>query len=126
MGWFGRMLLLTTLFCFFAGWSLYPSLKIFWAANRFRHTQVAKAIRTDAPELEDRLVRGVQKHFLRYGFYIPSEDIVLNSKNKILDKEFLSHLKKSCNHGKLYVWIPLRVRVPLFGEKVLEWCFNQP
>jgi hypothetical protein len=121
----GRIFLIGFLICFFVGWSFYPALKIVWVVRDSKCTQVSKSIKNDLPELESHLIRRVQKHFLKYGFYIPAEDIVINNKNIILDRDYVANLKKSCDQGRLYIWIPLRFKIPLFGEKVLEWCFVQ-
>ena len=40
------------------------------------------------------------------------------------DQEQLTLLmQKACGKGKLYIWVPLKFRLPMRGEKVVEWCW---
>lgn len=65
--------------------------------------------------------RKVQKHYLDYGIYIPLDDIILNQdENSAITQ--LSLLEQVCGEGTLYIWVPIRIRIPVLGEKVLEWC----
>ena len=104
-------------------WSVYPVLTGYLAAEEFHKSPLALQIRQN--QWSETMERKVQKFFLDRGLYIPMEDIVINKENHISDKSPFFQMRKACGQGKLYVWIPLRIRVPLFGEKVVEWCFKQ-
>lgn len=67
--------------------------------------------------------REIQKHFSDTGIYIPMEDIV-----SIATTNQSSHNKalltsKVCGKGQLAIWLPLEVRLPVFGSRVFEWCW---
>lgn len=63
----------------------------------------------------------IHQYFLSRQIYIPQEDISLHS-----DEPMLFAVRNSCSRGKIYVWIPVKVRLPMFGEKVIEWCLSLP
>ena len=105
-------------------WSVYPALLGILAAEDFKKSPIAGQIRQN--QLNDAIERKVQKFFLDHDIYIPMEDIIINKENRLSDNTPLFQMRKFCGQGKLYVWIPLRVRIPLFGEKVIEWCLKQP
>ena len=105
-------------------WSIYPAITGYLAAEEFKKSPVALQIKQN--QWGDAVERKVQKFFLDHNIYIPMEDIIINRENHISEKSPLFQMRKSCGQGKLYVWIPLRVRIPLFGEKVIEWCLKQP
>ncbi len=65
--------------------------------------------------------RKVQKHYLDYGIYIPIDDIIMNQ-DENNETTHLSLLEQACGKGIMYIWVPLRFRIPVLGEKVLEWC----
>lgn len=65
--------------------------------------------------------RLIQKHFLKYGIYIPIDDVVFTHGEH--DETLYNQLlEKSCGEARLYIWVPLKFRLPLVGEKVSEWC----
>lgn len=67
--------------------------------------------------------RKIQKHFTNTGIYVPMEDIVFTQTKK---KDSRLHLlmHKACGPGKIYVWVPLKFKWPIFGERVFEWCWK--
>lgn len=66
----------------------------------------------------------IQSHYLQYGIYIPFDDIILTREEKISPR-YLRMLRKSCGRGHIFIWVPFRIKVPLTGEKVFEWCLTQ-
>jgi hypothetical protein len=65
----------------------------------------------------------IQSYFLENDLYLPFEDIfsIYDESMKI---EYGVHIQKACGQGKLFVWVPLKIKLPLFGEKVVEWCWK--
>lgn len=59
--------------------------------------------------------------FLKRGILIPIEDIFTSEEGN----SFLG-MRKACRKGKIHFWIPLKLRIPIFGEKVIEWCMSLP
>lgn len=65
--------------------------------------------------------RAIQRHYLSYGVYIPIDDIVVDAKQPALES-VQSLLQNACGKGRAYIWVPLHFQLPVFGEKVVEWC----
>lgn len=65
--------------------------------------------------------RAIQRHYLSYGVYIPIDDIVVDAKQPALES-VQSLLQTVCGKGRAYIWVPLHFQLPVFGEKVVEWC----
>ena len=58
-------------------------------------------------------------------FDLPTRTFTAPSENADGAAEDLGMLmQKACGRGRLYVWIPLKWRIPVLGEKVLEWCWK--
>ena len=57
--------------------------------------------------------------FLQQGVYVPQEDIRTPGANDFA-------MKNSCHGGNIQIWVPIHLRFPLFGEKVVEWCMTLP
>lgn len=68
--------------------------------------------------------RKLQKHFLRYGVYIPLEDIMMTEQVLKSNKDFTSVVRRVCGEAPLAVWLPLVIRVPVLGERSTEWCWK--
>lgn len=66
----------------------------------------------------------IQRHFLRYGVYVPFSDIISKSSHDDLEKALFSQHAEFCGPSRIYIWLPLKVRFPIFGYKVFEWCFK--
>lgn len=109
-----------------AAWSSLPALRAFVA------TQDASLPTMSDQDWDDSqqtmaLRRGLQKHFLSHDVYIPMEDIVVTAPTENADgaaEDLGMLMQKACGRGRLYVWIPLKWRIPVIGEKVLEWCWK--
>lgn len=104
-------------------WSCWPSLQALAATRRFELASVREQDWGDAQKgLEIR--RQLQHHFLSHNVYIPLEDIVITQPAEGEPSELALLMQKACGRGRLYVWIPLKFRVPITGEKVFEWCWK--
>ena len=90
--------------------------------------------RLTAPTLEDSewsdvrrvvdLKRQIQKHFLDYSVYLPIEDIIAPSTLGNEQDELAFLMQSACGRARLYIWIPLKFRLPFIGNKVLDWCWK--
>ena len=105
------------------GWTVSPAVRA-WVAT------TTLAIEVDAYQLESAggvsdVKRTVQNHFRNYDVYIPTTDIVA-----VLDGYSESHtrlekmLRAACGKGVLYVWVPIRYRLPVIGDRISEWCWK--
>lgn len=65
--------------------------------------------------------RSVQSYYLGYGIYIPISDIIVAGDSSIHDG-LHKQLGKLCGEGRVYIWTPLRFKIPIFGERLIEWC----
>lgn len=74
--------------------------------------------------------RHIQIHFLKFRTYIPLEDINFDShrlsKTELPQKDTNKSISTWCDHDKNVVWVPIKYKVPIYGERVLQWCLNIP
>ena len=113
-------------------WSGLPAARAYYAARAFDFPTMAEHDWDDGAKTVE-LRRHLQKHFLNHNVYIPMEDIVVANPNET-DQGHAGNernpanvamlMQKACGKGRLYVWIPLKIRVPISGEKVIEWCWK--
>jgi len=109
-------------------WTVLPSLKSWVAATIFEQQTISASAwetHTDFHELK----RSIQRHFLNYDVYVPLEDMIqgLPPQGSAAKASELSLLmQKACGQATLYVWIPIRFRIPLIGDRVTEWCWKPP
>ena len=117
-----RYVLFASTFCFIIFWSTKPALFALLASATFKHQLVHSSWEQDPSERLD-VTRSLQNHFRKFSVYIPYEDIMFRSQSLSYQEKLFFHLDQGCGHGKVYVWIPLIIRFPLVGNKVLEWCW---
>lgn len=104
------------------GWSVYPSATALVAAATF--PSVDEEMWSSEGGSFD-VQRSIQKHFLGYRLYLPLEDIfVAQPKGNSDLKRFTLLMRKACGYGRVYVWLPLKLRLPFIGDKVFEWCWK--
>ena len=72
-------------------------------------------------ESEKELKSSIQGHFLSHSIYIPTEDIILRN-TESGDQETFKLLAETCGLADIYIWVPIRYRLPLVGEQTVEWC----
>ncbi len=106
-----------------ATWSLLPSLRAAVAVTKFSQITIS-ASDLSTEESAVTVKRQIQRHFLDYSVYIPIEDIVIIAPDKKEDNRMESLMTKACGRGSLFVWIPLKISLPFYGEKVHEWCWK--
>ncbi len=106
-----------------ATWSFLPSLRSIVAITKFNQITM-NAGDFDSEESAVTIKRLIQRHFLDYSVYIPVEDIVIIASEKKEGNRLESLMTKACGHGSLFVWIPLKISLPFYGEKVHEWCWK--
>jgi hypothetical protein len=106
-----------------ATWSLLPSLRSIVAVTKFSQITVNSAD-LNSYESSVTIKRQIQRHFLDYFVYIPTEDIVIITSEKKDGNRTESLMTKACGSGSLFVWIPLKISLPFYGEKVHEWCWK--
>jgi hypothetical protein len=105
------------------GWSAYPSLFAI-AAVVTSPVVISKKGDWNDESQSLQLRRKLQKHFLKHYTYIPLDDITTDTHLAFHDPISLAAIQKVCGRGRLYIWIPLKINLPLKGEKVFEWCWK--
>jgi hypothetical protein len=118
------------------GWSIWPSMKALIAVASFNPSHIDRAtpgpadgaLLTDDEWLDAQrtveLRREIQRHFREHDIYIPLEDIVTPASMPAGPDDLPLLMQKACGQGKLYVWIPYKINLPVVGEKVFEWCWK--
>lgn len=101
-------------------WSLLPSFRA--AIGVLTAPAISLGSNEAAEELSIR--RKLQKHFLKFDVYIPLEDIIVTKKDQKIADRTVFLMQKICGTGMIYVWVPLRMRLPIVGETVYDWCWK--
>jgi hypothetical protein len=113
---------------FVSVWSVFDSLRVVWATSRHYSIKKSSLESTDSARADFR--RSEQKYFLDYGIYIPLEDIMLVEQLPLGGARYSEALVRGCRGLKVgsgvAIWLPLKTKWPLFGEKVIEWCWKPP
>ena len=111
-----------------AFWATHESLKVFWATSR--HHQVSKASLDLVEPAWTEFKRSEQKYFLEYGIYVPLEDIMYVEQLPGRGVRYADALQRACSGlqvgSGLAIWLPLRIKWPFIGERVIEWCWKPP
>lgn len=67
--------------------------------------------------------RNIQKHFSQQGLYLDLQRI--KSMDEIPQDHLLRKImQQRCGTGTIYVWVPIRVRLPIQGEWTYEYCWS--
>lgn len=104
-------------------WTTAPAALAAYAAHRFPMPLLQDAEWDEKKRVVD-LKRQIQKHFLEYAVYLPMEDIVAPSILGDERAELSFLMQNACGRARLYVWIPFKFRLPLLGDKVIDWCWK--
>ncbi len=104
-------------------WTSWQSLKSISALATLKKPQLNQTNQMTNPD-HHKIRRSIQKHFLGYGVYIPLEDIVLPKESTNSQDKLTFLMRNACGQAKLYVWVPLKIRLPYFGGKTWEWCWK--
>jgi hypothetical protein len=106
--------------------SSYESLRAIWAVVRHPAIEVTRA--TSLGPKRTELKREEQRYFLSYGIYLPLDDIMFQDELIENGARHGDSLRSSCGGAKSGVtwaiWLPLKFRWPLIGERVSEWCWK--
>lgn len=109
-------------------WSLSDSIKVMIAASR--HPHLGKDSLNLVEPARTEFKRHEQKYFLEYGIYVPLEDIMYTEQLPSSGERYAESLRLTCadlsSKNGLAVWLPLRIKLPLMGERVFEWCWKPP
>lgn len=109
-----------TLYGYGLYYCLQPSLNAIFGTLVLPEIQVVEnelGERTNLSEIK----RKIHRHFLEYDTYIGTSDINATKSDADVNRELFT---KSCGQGTIFVWLPLRVRLPLIGDQVYEWCWK--
>ena len=111
-----------------AFWAPGEGLRVFWATSR--HHQISKVALELVEPARTEYKRAEQKYFLEYGIYVPLEDIMYVEQLPGGGVRYGDALQRSCSGlqlgSGLAIWLPLRIKWPFFGERVIEWCWKPP
>lgn len=105
------------------GWTFAPSVRALLASIDLELTPSVIQLNGDG-STSTSVKRQIQRHYREYGIYVPLEDIYFSSEAKESNARLSFLMQKACGRATLYVWIPLRLRLPLEGEKVFDWCWK--
>ncbi len=119
---FGILLFLPSLGA--AVWTVQPSLAALLAVRSLTPKAFAESSITDTESVM-QYKRDIQRTFSNSGIHVPLEDIALG-KTAVDDDSRIQNLNtKACGgRADLYVWLPLRFRLPVIGEKVVDRCWR--
>ena len=104
-------------------WAAWPAVMAMAGVMAQEPLKLADADLVDATHVFTTK-RAIQKHLLSFATYVPLEDIVAASPRDVASGDLSLLMQKACGRGKLFVWIPLRIRLPIVGERVYEWCWK--
>lgn len=105
------------------GWSLMPVGQAVLATLSVKPLS-KKIVEQGAENMRLEMQRGLQKHYLNYGVYIPLEDIMFTEHVVKSNSDLGPVVRSVCGNAALVVWIPLLIRLPLVGERSIEWCWK--
>ena len=120
--WFYRLLQMAPLLAAIC-WTCYPA----FFTVRAMATMPLQSLQASAwRDREQTLVlrRQLQRHFLAHSVYLPLEDISTAPAPGAAGDDTSLLMQKACGRGRLLVWLPFKFNLPIFGEKVIEWCWK--
>lgn len=68
------------------------------------------------------LKKNIHKYFLNKRLYIPLEDIII--KTLYMDSDLQIMLEKTCGSKLIYIRIPFYIKIPFWGNWIIEKCYN--
>lgn len=118
------ILFLITPFVYAGLWTATPAIRAAYACHSLGISKKEiLAAQTSKNSLDLR--RKIQKFFLDQQVYIPFEDIFLNGGADESEKKRFDHMiAKTCGKGDIFIWVPFKFRLPMIGDRILEWCFT--
>lgn len=115
------LMILPTVFAIY--WTTIPALLAVVAISRFPIPNPQESEWEDKRRVLE-VKRRIQKHFLDYSVYLPMEDIIVPVSLGDERTELSFLMQNTCGRATLYVWIPFKFRLPLIGDKVIDWCWK--
>ncbi len=106
-----------------AGWTCRPAVMALYAAYTVPPVGLDKSEWAD-PSRVLELRRQLQRHFLAHDTYVPLEDIVATPPREGSPGDTALLMQKACGRGRLFIWIPFKFKLPITGDKVVEWCWK--
>jgi hypothetical protein len=119
---FGIILILPTLGAAF--WSVQPNVRAMMAVRALNPPRLTDNAAND-PEAALQYKRDIQRVFSGSGIHVPLEDIELGKTADNGTSRIQGLNSKACGGGAdLYVWLPIRFRLPVVGERVIDRCWR--
>ncbi len=122
-----RFLLITLMIVPILGatlWTIQPSFATLLAVRTFQPAPLSTADAND-PEALLQYKRDIQRHFAGSSIHVPLEDIAVRQTAYDSLSRIQALNSKACG-GKadLFLWLPLRFRLPVVGEIVFDRCWT--
>jgi hypothetical protein len=76
------------------------------------------------PSDQIELRREIQRHLSDHFTYVPLEDIEWHDEDTLAYSKNSGTMQNQCEGARLHIWVPLRFKFPIIGEKVVEWCWK--
>lgn len=109
-------------------WSSSDSIRVVIAT--MMHPPLGKSSINLTEPARTEFKRNEQKFFLEYGIYVPLEDIMYVEQLPSSGARFAESLKLTCadlsSKNGMAIWLPIKFKWPLLGERVFEWCWKPP
>jgi hypothetical protein len=106
--------------------STWDAIIVGWVV--YQHPSVNVSVLNTIEPARTEFRRKEQRYFLESGIYIPLEDIMFVDQLAKAGKSYSKALKENCSdlndERGLAIWLPLKIKIPLLGERVQEWCWR--
>jgi hypothetical protein len=99
-------------------WTSYPSIQTYLTVLEIRKQDFVG----NASHEPTYVRRKIQQFFLKSGTRITMDDIIYARSLDVEDDDGLMLLQKACGKSNIYVWVPFRFRLPLYGDKIIQSC----
>jgi hypothetical protein len=110
-------------FCGAGLYSVGPAFRTLYAISTF---DVSKVSDFETLDPSDRLKarRHLQRYLSDHNAYVPLEDIGWEDEGLVRESASGWAMQRHCDRARLHAWVPLRFKIPIIGEKVVEWCWK--
>ncbi len=96
-------------------WTIKPSFEVIYAASKLRPIDITQSARS--------LKREIQKNFRMHGIYVDMQDIVVVTEVGLFHSNVVEFMESTCGSAEIYIWLPLRFRLPIYGDYIYEHCW---
>ena len=83
--------------------------------------KVSQIKKSQRGQLDSTSKREFHRKLLKQGIYVPVEDLYTPDNNREIFP-----MQDASSQGKIYAWIPIKIRIPILGAKVIEWQTSFP